>query len=121
MRRERVPWRWSGGVASTSFRDRDLPKGTATKSRPLLKVSAFQATKLLGRVRGMHGYPPESTPDMDGIFMAIGRGVPAGAAPARVRALDLAPTVSALLGMDPPAGAEGRVVEAITVRAGATP
>lgn len=78
-----------------------------------LKGVAFEVTKLLGTARGMHGYPPASTPEMHGIFLATGRGVPAGATPERVSALDLATTVAALLGIDPPKDAEGRIVEAI--------
>jgi predicted AlkP superfamily pyrophosphatase or phosphodiesterase len=60
--------------------------------------------------RGAHGYAPEH-PDMAGIFLAIGRGVPAGAQPSAVRMIDVAPTVARLLGMAPPRHAEGRAIE----------
>jgi predicted AlkP superfamily pyrophosphatase or phosphodiesterase len=66
----------------------------------------------LGRIRGVHGYPPEH-PDMAAIFLAIGRGVPAGARPPSVRMIDVAPTAARLLGIDPPRNAEGRAVEGI--------
>lgn len=60
----------------------------------------------LGWRRGAHGYDPE-LPDMGGIFLAIGRGVPEGARIGTVRAVDVAPTVAALLGIAPPRDAEG--------------
>jgi predicted AlkP superfamily pyrophosphatase or phosphodiesterase len=62
--------------------------------------------------RGMHGYAPED-PDMAGIFLALGRGVPAGARPEAVRMIDVAPTVARLLGIDPPRQAEGSAIAAI--------
>ncbi|HKA14254.1 MAG TPA: alkaline phosphatase family protein [Myxococcota bacterium] len=70
-----------------------------------------RAGKLLGASRGVHGYAPED-PDMQGIFLAIGRGVPAGAHPDTVRMIDVAPTVARLLGIGPPRQAEGRPIEA---------
>ena len=62
--------------------------------------------------RGMHGYDPEH-PDMAGIFLAIGRGVPAGAKLDAVRMIDVAPTAARLLAIDPPRSAEGRAIAAI--------
>jgi arylsulfatase A-like enzyme len=50
---------------------------------------------------------------MGGIFLALGRGVPAGARPGRVRALDVAPTAARLLGIAPPADCEGTPIPAI--------
>ena len=67
---------------------------------------------LLGRRRGVHGYAPEH-PDMAGIFLALGRGVPAGARPEAVAMIDVAPTVAVLLGIDPPQNAEGHPIAAI--------
>jgi hypothetical protein len=67
---------------------------------------------LLGRRRGLHGYPPEH-PDMAGIFLVLGRGVPPGARPDAVRTIDVAPTIAKLLGIDPPRNAEGRPIDAI--------
>jgi hypothetical protein len=52
---------------------------------------------------------------MDAIFLALGRGVGAGALLPPVRAIDVAPTVSSLLGIDPPAHAEGRPIPGIGV------
>jgi predicted AlkP superfamily pyrophosphatase or phosphodiesterase len=66
---------------------------------------------ILGRMRtargGAHGYDPERA-DMGAIFFALGRGVPAGAKLDAVRAIDVAPTVAALLGIDPPLQSEGK-------------
>lgn len=59
--------------------------------------------------RGVHGYPPTQR-DMHGIFYAMGNGVPRSARPGTVSALDLAPTVSRLLGIDPPLGCEGQAL-----------
>ena len=69
------------------------------------------ASKLLAGRKvswGVHGYAPDH-PDMAAIFYAMGRGIPAGARIDRVRAIDIAPTVSRLLGIDPPRHSEGRV------------
>ena len=71
-----------------------------------------RAARVLGRRRGVHGYAPEH-PDMAGIFLALGRGVPAGARPPSVRAIDVAPSVAALLGIDPPRDAEGAPIGAL--------
>ncbi len=64
----------------------------------------------LGRARsragGGHGYDPEP-PDMGAIFFALGRGVPKATKLGSVRAIDVAPTAAALLGIAPPAMSEG--------------
>jgi hypothetical protein len=67
--------------------------------------------RLIGRSPGAHGYDPARHPDMHGIFVALGRGVPKGARLAPVRALDVAPTAAALLGIAPPAQCEGAPIE----------
>ena len=50
---------------------------------------------------------------MRAIFLALGRGVPAGAHPGPQSALDVAPTAARLLGIEPPKSCEGRPIEAI--------
>jgi len=65
--------------------------------------------RLRGTVRGAHGYDP-ALPEMGAIFYALGRGVPPGARLGEVRAIDVAPTVAALLGIDPPEQSEGRAL-----------
>jgi predicted AlkP superfamily pyrophosphatase or phosphodiesterase len=67
----------------------------------LLAVAGF-----FGREFGVHGYDPR-LPDMGGIFLAMGRGVPRGAALGVVRQIDVAATVAGLLGIDPPRDSEG--------------
>ncbi len=59
------------------------------------------------RSGGAHGYDPELDA-MAGIFLAWGRGVPAGTRIPRVEAVDVAPTVLTLLGVEVPAWMEGR-------------
>jgi hypothetical protein len=69
--------------------------------------------RLFGRAFGAHGYDPARFTDMHGIFVALGRGVAAGARLPRVRAIDVAPTVAALLGIEAPAQSEGAAIEGI--------
>jgi predicted AlkP superfamily pyrophosphatase or phosphodiesterase len=66
--------------------------------------------RLLGGSHGGHGYDPARFPEMQGIFLALGRGVAPGARPGRVRAVDVAPTLAALLGIEPPRQSEGEAV-----------
>jgi arylsulfatase A-like enzyme len=88
------PWRIGGSASSW----RDLQ---------------FSLGRLAGRRLGMHGYDPSAVPEMAGIFLALGRGVPAGVRAGRVNALDVAPTAARLLGIDPPADCEGEPLAAI--------
>ncbi len=66
------------------------------------RVSAF-----FGQRGGVHGYDPEVAPEMRAIFVARGRGVAAGTQLGVVRTIDVAPTLARLLGIAPPAQAEG--------------
>ncbi len=68
---------------------------------------------LLGRTQGGHGYDPARYPEMRGILLALGRGVPAGARIGPTSNLDVAPTLARLLGIEPPGACEGRPLEAI--------
>jgi predicted AlkP superfamily pyrophosphatase or phosphodiesterase len=61
--------------------------------------------------RGMHGYRPEVR-EMGGIARAWGAGVRAGARVETLRAVDIAPLVCRLLGIEPPPGIDGQVPEA---------
>ncbi|HXE74971.1 MAG TPA: alkaline phosphatase family protein [Candidatus Xenobia bacterium] len=65
----------------------------------------FEAATML---RGMHGYPG-SLRRMDAIFFAAGPGIPAAPLPG-MHSVDVAATVSALLGIEPPKRNEGRNV-----------
>jgi len=63
---------------------------------------------------GMHGYAPD-LPDMGAILLAMGRGVPAGSRIAPVENIRVAPTIAKLLGIDPPAQAEGAPIPEFSV------
>ncbi len=65
---------------------------------------------------GHHGGDPLH-PDMGAIFFAWGDGIVPGAPLAAPRAIDVAPTLSALLGIPPPPGAEGEALTRILQRA----
>lgn len=67
------------------------------------------------RLPGHHGGDPEQA-DMGAVFFAWGSGIRPGAAPKRPRAIDLVPTVCALLGVAPPDGVEGVVIAGLLAR-----
>jgi hypothetical protein len=60
-------------------------------------------------LRGSHGYLPDE-PAMGGLLIAVGRGIPAGSRLGSVRALDVAPTLLAWLGIARPEWMEGRPI-----------
>jgi predicted AlkP superfamily pyrophosphatase or phosphodiesterase len=68
-------------------------------------------------VKATHGYPPE-TPGMAGIVYLWGDGVAEGIYKSRVRAVDLHPTVAALLGIEPGIPVDGEVVRPFLVSEG---
>jgi predicted AlkP superfamily pyrophosphatase or phosphodiesterase len=61
-----------------------------------------------GNTAGQHGYL-STDPDMDAIFIASGRGIRAGARADRIRNVDVAPTIAALLGIELK-GVDGRAL-----------
>jgi predicted AlkP superfamily pyrophosphatase or phosphodiesterase len=71
-----------------------------------------QLAALFGYSTGMHGYAPDH-PDMGGVLLALGRGVPAGSRLPAAHMIDIAPTVARLLGIEPPLQAEGVPIEAL--------
>jgi arylsulfatase A-like enzyme len=73
----------------------------------------FALGDLFGRTLGAHGYDAARFPEMNGIFLAVGRGVPKGARHAPVRALDVAPTAARLLGIEAPRDCEGIAIDPI--------
>lgn len=79
-----------------------------------------QISALWGNHVGGHGYDPR-LPAMQGSFLALGRGIPPGTALAKVRAVDVAPTVARLLGIDPPAQCEGRPIRGLGASPGSAP
>jgi predicted AlkP superfamily pyrophosphatase or phosphodiesterase len=90
-----------------------------TFARPL-SLGARVAAALSGGERGAHGYDP-ALPDMRGILFALGRGAPAGAKLGLVRAIDVAPTVARLLGIEPPRDSEGTPIAALAPPAAGAP
>jgi len=89
----------------------------AEPPRTFYQVGMFRGALLwlvktfLGWKPGMHGYSPNH-PDMGAILVAMGRGVKPGTRLGATRNIDIAPTIAALLGIDPPAQCEGRPIEA---------
>lgn len=61
---------------------------------------------------GHHGHDP-AQPEMGAVFYAWGHGIRPGAAPAQARAVDLVPTLCRLLGIPPPEGVDGQVIEGL--------
>ncbi len=92
------------------------------QSMGVLRGSAFRFLRWCCDYQiGGHGYDP-ALPDMQGIFLAMGRGVRPGLRlPTQVQ-IDIAPTVSQLLGIAPPRNASGQVIQGIgPTRSPATP
>ncbi len=81
-----------------------------TFSRP--RGLAGRLATWLGISYGGHGYDPRH-PDMAGIFLALGRGVPPDLLLSEVQQIDVAATVARLLGIAPPRHSEGRPVRGI--------
>jgi hypothetical protein len=77
-----------------------------------LRGFGAEGTRIAGLRRGGHGYAAHH-PDMSGILLAIGRGVPQGLPVGEVRAIDVAPTLARLLSIEPPRQAEGRPIPGI--------
>ncbi|MEE2664647.1 MAG: ectonucleotide pyrophosphatase/phosphodiesterase [Myxococcota bacterium] len=72
---------------------------------------AERALRALGGSTGGHGYDPIAVREMSGIFVALGRGVGTGVRLPPARAIDLAPTVASLLGIEPPEHSEGSALD----------
>jgi predicted AlkP superfamily phosphohydrolase/phosphomutase len=70
--------------------------------------------------KGAHGQNPDR-PGMHASFIVGGPGVSAGVALGVIRQIDIAPTLCALLGIDPPAQARGRVLSKVLAWALPTP
>ncbi len=75
------------------------------------RAVAESAYRALGGSTGGHGYNPATVSEMNGIFVALGREVGVGARLPAAQAIDLAPTIAALLGIDPPEHSEGTALD----------
>ncbi|MHB8576767.1 MAG: alkaline phosphatase family protein [Dehalococcoidia bacterium] len=91
-------------------------------SAPPYQFDAPAADRLVAPspLLGQHGYLPDTIDErlnvnMRSPFVLAGPGVRAGLRMPGARAIDIAPTLAALLGINPPAQADGRVIsEALT-------
>jgi hypothetical protein len=83
-------------------------------SYPAWWVRAIYAVMgpLAGWYSGAHGFDP-ALPEMGAMLLAMGRGVPAHARIGAVPMIDVAPTVTALLGITPSLQSEGTAIAAI--------
>lgn len=66
-------------------------------------------TKPLPDLKGMHGYDPESNPEMDGLLIGTGPAFKWGARVKSARNVDVAPLVLHLMGLKAPEGLDGRL------------
>lgn len=95
--RLRARHRRAGDVVALADPPRAFPGGRGLLAR---------AAAWFGGPPGVHGHDPE-TPEVQGIFFALGRGVAPDTQLGTVHAVDVAPTVAQLLAIDPPRDAEG--------------
>ncbi|MEO8368350.1 MAG: ectonucleotide pyrophosphatase/phosphodiesterase [Candidatus Solibacter sp.] len=71
---------------------------TAKEGYSFSGATGGPVTAAVPQLRGSHGYVA-SDPELDAIFIAAGYGVRAGALPATISNLDVAPTIAKLLGV----------------------
>ena len=60
------------------------------------------------RFKGMHGYDPEQSPGVRAVFYAWGARIAPGVKLTGMRSVDVHPTVTLLLGIDPGSPIDGR-------------
>ena len=77
-------------------------------------VASWFGDSFMHRKTGAHGYAPDH-PDMAGVLLAMGRGVAPGTKLPPQHMIDVAPTVAALLGIDPPQHAEGAPIAGLVL------
>jgi predicted AlkP superfamily pyrophosphatase or phosphodiesterase len=91
------------------------PPRTFFQAGMLRSAGIYAAGLLLDWKPGMHGYATDH-PDMGAILLAMGRGVPKGVRIGPVDNIQVAPTIAKLLGIAPPAQAEGSAIPEITAQ-----
>jgi predicted AlkP superfamily pyrophosphatase or phosphodiesterase len=94
------------------------PPRAIFQPRSFTEAALLRLARLLDHGLGTHGYDPKHR-DMHAIFYAAGRGVPPDLALTRVDAIDVAPTIAHLLGIEPPANAVGVRIPGIGERSDA--
>ena len=75
-------------------------------------VAITRKLPLVPRLRGSHGYRADR-PAMGALFVAVGAGVKPGTGLGEIRAVDVAPTVLALLGAPVPDWMQGRPIPGV--------
>ncbi len=90
------------------------PPRTFFQPGMLRSVGIYVAGILLDWKPGMHGYATDH-PDMGAILLSMGRGVPKGVRIGAVDNIHVAPTIAKLLGIAPPAQAEGSPIPEFSV------
>ncbi len=80
------------------------PRALRYNDGPVSRVTRI-ITDLIDRTEGTHGFNPRHE-DMAGIFLAMGRGVKPGKQIAEIKQIEVAGTVTRLLGIEPPLQAE---------------
>ena len=89
----------------------DRGEGTASYLRWLARIGPdFIWTGLF--LEESHGYPPE-TPGVAGVLYAWGSGIARGLAVSTVNAIDIHPTVTHLLGIEPGRPVDGSVATSL--------
>jgi predicted AlkP superfamily pyrophosphatase or phosphodiesterase len=122
---------WKRGAAPPEYAVANPRFGDVVLVGPLGTAIAPQSTwawllSIVGQLqfsmRGVHGHRPE-LPEMAALFTAIGRGVAPGTNVGAVRAVDVAPTVLALLALPIPDWMEGQPIplDAATHATGSAP
>lgn len=100
----RVPNRTGDVVVTTE------PPYTLSRSDSFTSKAIDLVSSLMDWGSGAHGYDP-ANPDMGGIFLAMGRGVSQSNELGEVLQLQVAPTIAALLGIEPPAQSESAAID----------
>jgi hypothetical protein len=90
--------------------------GDVVLRAPVGTAISFEGLELTG----FHGYYPEEL-EMAGLFIATGRGARPGGQLNLVRAIDIAPTVLSLFGLEAPDWMEGRAIGALRATLPARP
>ncbi len=102
---------WPRSAAPAELRVGQPRFGDAVVLAPL-GTAIVDASAERPPLAGSHGYRPELAA-MGGLFLALGRGASAGVRTGPVQAVDVAPTVLALLGVPQPDWMPGRPVSAL--------
>ena len=122
----------AGLPSSRAWRREDLPREleydhpTRTGDLVLIAEPGFRFnTSIEGptgppSILGHHGHRA-SHPDMPGIFYVWGDGVAVGARLGDVRSVDVVPLACALLGIEPPGHARGRIPDGVLAAGAGAP